>query len=245
MLRFLSLLLTLIICGNASAVECIDRLYQSKKFIACQVDLRKERVDLYWKDKDNRPYGSLFALQKEVLKVGKHMFFAINAGMYQQDLAPLGLFVSEGKTLHPMNLRTGNTNFYMNPNGVFYVDSAGAGILPTSVYKLAKNNPRVATQSGPILILNGKITNSAVMSPSSKSTNIRNAVCVTDVKRPKFVISEDVVTFYDLASFLLNDLHCKNALYLDGGVSSIYAPQIHRKDSFSGIGTFLVVTDEH
>jgi uncharacterized protein YigE (DUF2233 family) len=58
-----------------------------------------------------------------------------------------------------------------------------------------------------------------------------------------FVISESPVTFYEFASFFRDSLHCREALYLDGTISSLYAPKLNREDRGPDMGPiFGVVT---
>ena len=63
---------------------------------------------------------------------GRELLFATNAGIYDREFRPLGLYIEEGVTLRPLNTSRGapgSGNFAIQPNGVFYVDAQGrAGV---------------------------------------------------------------------------------------------------------------------
>ena len=56
-----------------------------------------------------------------------------------------------------------------------------------------------------------------------------------------FVITETAVTFYEFAQYFLERLHCGEALYLDGSISSVYAPQLGRVDHWFNMGPIVGV----
>jgi uncharacterized protein YigE (DUF2233 family) len=91
------------------------------------------------------------------------------------------------------------------------------------------------------LVHEGEITTSAVMSPTSPWRKVRNGVCAPSAAAVAFVISEAPVSFYDFASYFRNQLHCREALYLDGSISSLYAPSMGREDRLSEMGPMLGV----
>lgn len=45
----------------------------------------------------------------------------MSAGMYKADYMPLGLFVENNITLSPLDRSDGNGNFYLKPDGVFFI----------------------------------------------------------------------------------------------------------------------------
>ena len=59
--------------------------------------------------------------------------------------------------------------------------------------------------------------------------------------RSRCVISEDEVTFNEFASFFQRELGCSEALYLDGSISSLYAPAIGRADARAPLGPMLAI----
>ena len=68
---------------------------------------------------------------------GRNLVFAMNAGMYQPDLSPVGLFVAAGQELAPLNAANGSGNFFLKPNGVFAVTATGARVVESSEYPRA------------------------------------------------------------------------------------------------------------
>jgi uncharacterized protein YigE (DUF2233 family) len=238
----LSLVGALLICSGASrAVECETRTAGDTAFTACRVNLNVEQLGLFWRDATGRPYRQFLALREALQVKGKKLVFAVNAGMYQPDFSPVGLFVTEGRELTPLNRHVGSGNFSQQPNGVFLVEDNSARVMTTDEYASEHPKPSLATQSGPMLVHKGEITASAVMSPNSNWRKIRNGVCAPSSAAVVFVISESPVTFYEFASFFRDALHCREALYLDGSISSLYAPSLNREDRGSDMGPILGV----
>jgi uncharacterized protein YigE (DUF2233 family) len=234
--------IALLICASVThAVECKTQTVAAAAFTACRVDLNTERLDLYWRDEAGHPYRQFSALREALEHQGKTLLFAVNAGMYLPDYSPVGLFVAQGRELVPLNRRSGSGNFSQQPNGVFLVDGNLARVMTTDDYAKERPTPKLATQSGPMLVHEGEITASAVMNPASQFRKIRNGVCAPAPATALFAISESPVTFYEFAGFFRDSLHCREALYLDGSISSLYAPRIGREDHDSDMGPMFGV----
>ena len=227
--------------GCAQAVECSNDVSSGAPVTTCRVDLRRDQMQLFWRDTAGRPYVQFEVLRAALAEKGQTLEFAVNGGMYKPDFSPVGLFVSDGRELNPLNRHKGSGNFSQQPNGVFLVDSHGARVLTTDEYAQEKPQPRLATQSGPILVHQGEITTSPVMSPDSQSRRIRNGVCAPAPTEAVFVVTATAVTFYEFAGYFLNRLHCTEALYLDGSISSLYAPQMGRADHWFNMGPIIGV----
>ena len=71
--------------------------------------------------------------------------------------------------------------------------------------------------------------------------HVRNGVGVADPHTAWFVISEGAVSFGRFARFFLDVLDCPDALYLDGGVSSLWDPGAGRQDPYSSLGPMIAV----
>jgi uncharacterized protein YigE (DUF2233 family) len=238
------LLLTgaLLSCSGVShAVECAARTAGDTAFTECRVSLDVEQLELFWRDDTGQPYRQFSSLREALAIKGKQLVFAVNAGMYQPNFSPVGLFVAEGRELVPLNHHVGSGNFSQQPNGVFLVEGGSARVMTTDDYAKQNPKPSLATQSGPILVHEGKITTSAVMNANSTSRKIRNGVCAPSPDEAVFVLSEDPVTFYEFAGFFRDSLHCQEALYLDGTISSLYVPSLNREDRGSDMGPILGV----
>jgi uncharacterized protein YigE (DUF2233 family) len=203
------------------------------------VNLNAEQLELFWRDDAGRPFRKFSTLREALQLKDKDLIFAVNAGMYQPNFSPVGLFVAEGRELVPLNRHVGSGNFSQQPNGVFLVEGRSARVMTTDEYASQHPKPSLATQSGPMLVHDGEITTSAVMSPNSNWRKIRNGVCAPTPEVAVFVISESPVTFYEFASFFRDALRCREALYLDGTISSLYAPSLKREDGGSDMGPIL------
>jgi uncharacterized protein YigE (DUF2233 family) len=230
-----------LVSGVAQAVECAVQMFEAVEFTTCRVNLRSDRLQLYWRDEGGKPYARLPRLRDSLAGQGKTLIFGMNAGMYEADLSPLGLFVVDGREFRPLNRRSGFGNFYRPPNGVFLVDATGARVITTEEYATTRTQPRLATQSGPLLVHRGTLTESPVMNPQSTSIKIRNGVCAPLPDTAVFVLSDSPVTFYAFGKFFLNELGCREALYLDGSISSLYAPQVGREDDVRELGPMFGV----
>lgn len=231
----------LLVSGIAHAVECGAKTSGDTVFTVCEANLKVEQLELFWRDDAGRPFRQFSALRDALQAKGRQLIFAVNAGMYQPNFSPVGLFVAGGRELVPLNRHVGSGNFSQQPNGVFLVEGGAARLITTDEYAREHPNPSLATQSGPMLVHDGQITTSAVMSPNSTWRKIRNGVCAPSPDTVVFAISETPVTFYEFAGFFRDALHCREALYLDGTISSLYAPSLHREDSGSDMGPILGV----
>ena len=208
---------------------------QGDSFTVRTVDLRKQRVRLFWLGPDGLPYSSLSTLAE---KQGPRLSFAMNAGMYDKGQAPVGLYVEDGREMKGVSTANGAGNFHLKPNGVFYVKGERAGVLDTAHYLKARPKPDFATQSGPMLVIDGQIH--PKISADGPSLKIRNGVGVRDDGRVAvFAISEHPVTFGAFARLFRDDLGCRNALFLDGSVSSLYAPALKRNDISRPLGPMV------
>jgi uncharacterized protein YigE (DUF2233 family) len=126
----------------------------------------------------------------------------------------------------------------MKPNGVFYLTTAGPRIIESSKYSANTADVLLATQSGPLLVEHGAIH--PAFSATSQSRVIRNGVGVTG-STAVFVISDDPVSFYELAAYFRDQLKCEDALYLDGAVSALFLPKQGRRDSTVDLGPIVGV----
>ena len=200
-----------------------------------------ERLQLAYATADGKRYESFAALRDSLAHAGRKLVFAMNAGMFHADFRPVGLLVIERKTLAPINRASGTGNFFLQPNGVFLIDATGARVLATDEYR--DLSPRLATQSGPMLVHRGQIPATSAFRASSTSRHVRNGVCAPTPREALFVISDDAVTLREFAEFFRSTLGCDEALYLDGSISSLYSTQLERADHHAALGPMFVVMD--
>jgi uncharacterized protein YigE (DUF2233 family) len=139
-------------------------------------------------------------------------------------------------------MQSGPGNFYLKPNGFFWMDSARGVHVDTSDTYLARRQPAVwATQSGPMLVIAGKLN--PQFDPDGASRYVRNGVGIRDLHHAVFAISDAPVSFGKLARFFRDGLNCQDALYFDGAVSSIWVPALHRQDNGAALGPMVVVLE--
>ena len=164
--------------------------------------------------------------------------FAMNAGMFDSDGRPIGLAIVDGVQVHAINLRDGGGNFHLKPNGVFVVRHDGSARITTSETFEALPDIALATQSGPMLVIDGKVYPG--FDRDGESRFIRNGVGIAPGGRAMFVISSEVVSFGKLARFFRDRLQARNALYFDGSVSSLWDPANGRMDAGVPLGPMIV-----
>jgi len=224
----------------AAPGPCAPLRFQDADYSVCRFDARRDDIRLYWRDAAGKPYANFDALAQGLKDHGRALRFAMNAGIFETDLSPVGLFVEEGKRVKRADTRGGETNFHLKPNGVFWIGEASAGVTETSRYLANPPPARFATQSGPMLVIDGRIH--PKIQPTGTSEKVRNGVCVRDGATAIFAISESSVTFNAFARLFKDALGCSNALFLDGTVSSLFAPDLGRDDEFSPLGPIVGVT---
>jgi len=232
--------MSLLIAGSfASGVDFESVTSGGKKYTVCHVNLQREKLRLFLKDDAGKSLKSFDAVQAMLASQNQRLLFAMNAGMYETDFSPLGLYIADGRTARSLNMRTSTWgNFYLKPNGVFYINEAGAHITETSLY-VTTGHATLATQSGPMLVIDGRIH--PAFNPDSQSRLFRNGVGVVTPQEVAFVISEEPVNFYEFALIFRNVLHCRNALFLDGTISSLYSTELKRDDRKMDLGPMIGV----
>ena len=223
----------------ASALEIKVEQLASASYTVVRVDPNHDRLQLFPGDDTNKSLKGFAALNKKLAGAGQTLQFAMNAGMFERDLSPVGLLVIDGQELAPLNLARGFGNFYLKPNGVFMLTDAGARVLESSEYRQWPGKVLLATQSGPLLVQHGAIHPS--FNPQSTSRLIRNGVGVTSSGEVVFAISETPVNFFEFATLFRDVLRCPDALYLDGNVSSLFIPALGRNDARARLGPIIGV----
>ena len=235
-------LLILLIRAPATLAEsapCRAITHEGSDYTVCEIDLRHQVVKFFWKRPDGQPYGYLSSLPQSL---GKHLplLFATNAGMYDPDYRPVGLYVENGRELVRANTKAGPGNFHMRPNGVLYVTADSAGVLETGSFLKQKPRADFATQSGPMLVISGRLHPRFARHGGSRK--YRSGVGNPDPSVLVFAISENEVSFGEFARLFRDKLGCENALFLDGGsATSFYSPESGRKGNLVPLGPMIGV----
>ncbi|AXK42640.1 phosphodiester glycosidase family protein [Erythrobacter aureus] len=224
----------------ASQVEsaCRSIIFEDTPLTHCLAVPSRHRIAMDLGPRGEAPYRSLtdFARAQDPDTIA----FAMNAGMYDDEGEPIGYFVEDSERLQALNTADGEGNFHMKPNGVFY-GSDGKWVVRSTDSFLANvtERPEFGTQSGPMLVVDGKIH--PTITHDGPSRLIRNAVGVDDNGRAHFVISNAPISFGKLARFYKDELDVKNALFLDGNVSLLWNPATDRLDTGAPIGPIAVI----
>ncbi len=221
----------------AALAACESLQSRGQRFTACSFERGAAKLEVFNLTADGNPYRYLGALAEDLKANDQRLIFAMNAGMYDENQRPIGLYIEDGQQSKKLNRRGGGGNFHLKPNGVFYVKDGKPAVVETEAFAKSGVKPDFASQSGPMLVINGKIH--PKFSETGTSRKLRNGVGIDDKGKVTFVISDNAVTFWEFASLFKDDLAAKNALFFDGTVSSLYAPEVNRYDGFLPVGPMV------
>ena len=237
-------------CSDAGSIDqaspetaygCHSRAHAGQDFTVCTYDITSD-IRLFHSDRAGVPYLQFDALSREMDEQGKNLVFAMNGGMYHEDRRPVGFYRDTNGDQASVNTNDGPGNFHLKPNGVFWLTPTIAGVTESAAYLEANPDPTYATQSGPMLVIDGALHPD--FNPDGTSRKRRNGVGVSgDGKTIRFAISDTAVTFYEFATLFRDALDTPNALFLDGQVSRIYAPEISRNEFGVDMGPIVGVVE--
>ena len=203
------------------------------------VDPAVDDLRLFLKDDTGAVYHNFGKLRTALLADSLELIFGMNAGMFMEDHRALGLYIEDGVQYRKLNTtETAYGNFYLQPNGVFYWSNTGRAIVTTSKLFTQTENIKYATQSGPMLLIEGAIHPN--FNEGSPNLHIRNGVGILPDGRILFAVSKVPINFFDFATFF-KTRGCKNALYLDGGVCRTYLPEKNWKQLDGILGPLIGV----
>ncbi len=166
----------------------------------------------------------------------------VNGGYFHPDFQPLGLVVSDGRAVHPLERAR-------LLSGVFVVGADGrAALLRAEEYRnraaKEKTPPRQALQAGPFLVDNG-----AAVAGLNNGRAARRTVVLTDGAGRWALVTTSSLTLAETGALLAqpgiapDGLRVRRALNLDGGSSTgmwVQAePQPFYQREFSTVRTFL------
>ncbi len=238
LIRFaFGLVLSAVFYSAPALAKCELKSKVSDTYTVCTFDPAATKIGVFNLDSEENPLGNFTALRAKLAAENKTLIFATNAGMFGEDLKPIGLYIEQGKTLRKVNRRDGRGNFHLKPNGVFFLKDGKAFVRDTETYLKLGQKPDFATQSGPMLVINGDIH--PKFSENGPSEKIRNGVGVTPDGQVIFLKSETSVNFHTFASIFRDELNCPNALFFDGSVSSLYSLELQRNDGFIPLGPMV------
>lgn len=211
--------------------------YDESIFLVHKLNPVKQNLEFYWKDDKGEIFRNFKNLKSSLAEKGRKLVFAMNAGMFKADFSPLGLYIENGETLGKLNkTKEAYGNFYLQPNGIFYLTKDNKPTICKTTNFKPNKNIKYATQSGPMLVIDGKLHSK--FNKSSKSVHFRNGVGVLPNGDLLFVMSKKKVNFYNFAMFFKKQ-GCTNALYLDGFVSKTYLPAQKSNDLGGSFGVMI------
>lgn len=160
-----------------------------------------------------------------------------SGGFYTMESTPLGLFVSEGRQIKSKI----NSDFYNGIFSVFYDNN-----LEIST-KLSDTNTRIALQSGPILVLNGKANK---FSQKNENEDRRVALAITSNNELLIIIFYKEGSVFmgpqlqELANLVIEaaeqqSIQIKDALNLDGGSASAFKADKVNLSEITPVGSFF------
>lgn len=213
---------------------------EDSSILSYTIDPKKQSLKFYWKNKEDSIIKTFKNLKTEVENNKETLIFAMNGGMFKKDFSPQGLYIEEGKTITPLDtINKGFGNFYLQPNGLFLITKNGVAIISQKKGLENYNDIYYATQSGPMLVIDGKLHSK--LNKGSSNLNIRNGVGLLPNGTLLFAMSKEKINFYDFASFFKNK-GCLNALYLDGFVSKTYLPSKKMSQLKGNFGVIIAET---
>lgn len=235
-----AVLIVLALAASAFACQaaCRTTSIESARYVICSFNAH-DGIELFLRGENGAPLGQFERVRDTLQKRGRTLLFAMNAGMYHEDRSPVGLYVEGGRELKRLSTADGPGNFSMKPNGVFYLTEKSAGVLETKAFARRKLKPKFATQSGPMLVIDGKLHPRFLA--DSTSRNRRNGVGVKG-SEVIFALADDPVTFHQFARAFRDVLKTPNALYLDGSICRLYAPELNRNDFGFPLGPIVAVS---
>ncbi|MDH6307635.1 uncharacterized protein YigE (DUF2233 family) [Dysgonomonas sp. PFB1-18] len=238
----LSLSLIILILSIVGFVSCsANRNPADDRIISYVADPCSQDLAFYWRDDSGKIIRSIQNLKTYAETKDKKLIFAMNGGMFDSLYTPQGLYIEDCLQLIPLDTASGSGNFYMKPNGVFYITTENkAAVCKTENFENG-GQVKYATQSGPMLLTGGQIH--PQFKEGSSNVHIRNGVGVLPDGKVLFAISVTKVNLYDFAAYFRSQ-GCTDALYLDGFVSRMYLPEKNRMQIDGKFGVIIAVTED-
>lgn len=229
-----------LLAHDAGAVDCAPVTFQDARYTICEVDASTEALELFLYDDSGLPLGQFSTIDRKLAEQQQKLVFGMNAGMYHDDRAPVGHYMEDGQEIMRVIDSAGPGNFGLLPNGVFCLREDRADVFETLTFLQQNPTCRDATQSGPMLVIDGALHPRFLEDGTSQF--IRNGVGTSsDGQRVVFAISDEPVNFHSFGLLFRDHLDLPNALYFDGKVSRLYAPELGRSDFGFNLGPIVGV----
>ena len=216
------------------SLRCVS--FGGHLYAVADIDLRFFRIAFSESGDGAKTYQMI---SSETSRLGARPILMTNGGIYGTDNRPLGLLINQKKKQHELDPRSGPGNFSWD-SAVFQIsDDDSASIVPAHSWQ-DRGHVISATQSGPQLA--SMHTVNQTIPRRSERTYTRTAIGVDGTNRHlvHLTVTQEGVTLFELASFMVKELHCSEALHLDGSLSAFYIPAANGKFVFSDPGQRIV-----
>src|SRR5262249_21363462 len=130
----LTLTLATVACSAAVAAPGEPRTvsHEGANWLVFELDLARVELELVGQ-RAGEPV-TLAGVTGHVARQKRELVMATNAGIFSPERRPLGLYVQHGELLSALSTADGEGNFFLKPNGVFWLDRRGAHVAASAAY---------------------------------------------------------------------------------------------------------------
>ncbi|MEM1374564.1 MAG: phosphodiester glycosidase family protein [Pseudomonadota bacterium] len=225
-----------LLAAPVTAAECEDISFANDRYTLCTVDLTQNSARLFWRDQEGEIYGTFDALPGDVL-------IATNGGMYHEDRRPVGHYLENGEEVVAPITADGPGNFGLLPNGVLCLNEGRAAIIESRTYADERPECAYATQSGPMLVIDGALHPRFLKDSDSRKR--RGGVGVSADGRTLFIaVTGNAVNFHTFGSLFRDGLGVPDALFTDGTITRLYDRATGRADRGARMGPILAILED-
>lgn len=213
------------VCINSlnAQTESDTQTYNGKKFNIFKIKLDNISIKnfYFYENEKNVSHDKL------IDSIATENFFLTTASIVDSNCLPIGLYVYNKKLMKNIEAADGTGNFFLKPNGALLITDKDVIVCQTSEIN-NHQNITYGIQSGPMLIINSQIH--PQFNPNSNNKHIRSAVGKYKNKNGEdfivFAISQEEVTFFEIAQFFNKQYNCSNALCIESEGSVMSIPYI-------------------